>query len=131
MTAQASFDLTGSFANVYSEPGDRHLRVGDGEVGFHHSDPVDTELGSALAQVHTSGDKKRRLLRALVDARWRGLTDHEAVAKTGMQMSSVNSTRNMLVERGLVKGSDYRRLSPFGQKTIVWTATDKGRRAVK
>lgn len=125
MSDQATFDL-------FTEPGDRHRRVQDCEVGFHHSDPVDTELVSALALVKKSGDKKKRLLKALVDAGWYGLTDFDSVRVTGLQMSSINSCRNSLKRREWVMDSTRRRPSPVsGLPTIVWCATSAGRRQVK
>ena len=132
MTAQASFDLTGSFANVYSEPGDRHLRVGDGEVGLHHRDASETELAAALSVVETSGQQKVDLLKVLVDADWNGSTDWETHFKTGMLMSTICSRRNALVRRGWVKDSGRRRISPMsGLYITVWTSTITGRRQVK
>ena len=125
MTSQATFD-------IFTEPGDRFRRVQDGEVGFHAHDPSDTQLGSALALVKTSGDKKVRLLKALVDAGWYGLTDHDSVRVTGLPMSSVNSIRGLLKRREWVMDSTRRRPSPVsGLPVIVWTATPAGRRQVK
>lgn len=121
---QAQFDL-------YSEPGDRPRRLGDSEVGWHHSAPSDTELHSALAEVPKRGDKKKRLLRAYVQAGFHGLIDHEAVAKTGLPMSSITSVRGSLRERGWVTDSGRRRPSPFGNPNIIWTVTSAGRRQVK
>lgn len=124
-------DVSYPTLDLFSEPGDRHRRVQDAEVGFHAHDPSDTQLGSALALVKTSGAKKGRLLTALVEAGWRGLTDHEAVVAARLPMSSVNSIRNKLVDRDWVEDSGRRRMSPFKRPVAVWVATIAGRRQVK
>ena len=116
---------------LYNEPGDRYRRVQDVEVGAHHHDPKDTELAAALYAVASSGSQKVELLKAFANASWRGFTDHEAVAATGMPMSSINSRRNSLVKSGWVTDSGRRRPSPVSRlDVIVWTVTPAGSRQV-
>ena len=112
-----------SLFDTYSEPGDRFTRVGDCEVGYHHSNPSDTELRGALSVVPKRGDQKKRLLALYREAGSRGYTDHEMVEASRLPMSSVNSIRGSLKTRGLVGDSGKRREGPSKLPNIVWRAS--------
>lgn len=109
--------------DIYAEPGDRFTRVGDSEVGHHHSNPSDTELRGALSVVPKRGDQKKRLLALYRAAGRKGYTDHELVAASGLPLSSINSIRASLKKRGLVEDSGERREGPTKLPNIVWRAT--------
>jgi hypothetical protein len=121
--SQAAFDFT-------------PRRVQSPEVGLHHRDPKPTELAGALHIVGKSGSDKMRLLQALVNAGYRGLTDHEAAMLLELPVTSINGRRNQLVNQGWVEDSGRTRPGPVWDRrtkrfvpNIVWKATPRGTRA--
>jgi hypothetical protein len=104
-------------------------RVGQATAGRMHSQARETERAAAASLVPTAGSKRAIYLMALVDARHRGLTDHEASALLRLPVSSINGRRNELI--GWIEDSGRTRIGPYGKPNSVWVATERGRRWAK
>lgn len=60
-----------------------------------------------------------------------GLCDHELIELSGIPGNSARPTRIGLTRDGLLKDSGMRRLTPQGNKAIVWVTTEIYDAAVK
>ena len=52
-----------------------------------------------------------------------GLTDKEGEVLTGLSHKTYSARRRALVQKGLVRETNVRRLTPSGRSAIVWKAT--------
>lgn len=77
-------------------------------------------FSGAVQASPTLSTKKRRYLDLL--ATHGPLTDQDAAAKLSMQLCAVNSTRNALVDEGLVEAADVVKTA-FGTTRTRWTIT--------
>ena len=87
---------------------------------FSGTNPISRHRSAEAARQAsaTRATKTLRYLALLAEAGALGLSDHEAAAMTGWQLSSVNSIRNgagLLVIPGTRVA-----VSPYGKKTTTW-----------
>jgi len=67
---------------------------------------------------------KRRIIYDLIKSYPEGLCDHDIEALTGWSHQSSSSTRNSLMNDGLVYDSGIRRKTPAGNDAIAWKAKE-------
>ena len=67
---------------------------------------------------------KRRIIYDLIKSYPEGLCDHDIEALTGCSHQSSSSTRNSLMNDGLVYDSGIRRKTPAGNDAIAWKAKE-------
>ena len=67
---------------------------------------------------------KRRIIYDLIKSYPEGLCDHDIESLTGWSHQSSSSTRNSLMNDGLVYDSGIRRKTPAGNDAIAWKAKE-------
>ena len=81
-----------------------------------------TSILSAMKLLPKSGSKRRTIYDLIKDAGIVGLCDHEIEEITGWKHQTASSSRCGLVKDGWVTDSGSKRLTPDGNKAIVWIA---------
>lgn len=96
---------------------------GAGKVGKNH--PPTSHYAARLTAPRT-GTNRYTVLRAVVRAGARGMTDDEIRGETGMRYSTSGPRRRELVEQGWIEDSGQVRASESGAPMIVWRLTQRG-----
>lgn len=115
------------------KPRDSRPKALDREVDVPHAPGSRTSREAAHA-LKSSGAAKTQLRRYMETLRDRsdsaagGMTDHAAVALTGMMLSAVNGRRNTAKQKGWVRDSGRTKRGDSGVSRTVWAITDAGRR---
>jgi len=85
------------------------------------TDPATSHAAAADAQTNAN-THRARVLAALREAGWNGLTDFELGDRLGLQQTSAGKRRGELRDAGLVVDSGRKRRAPSGSAAIVWIA---------
>ena len=84
----------------------------------------DTSRMAKQIAVHSAGKRRQMVYELFLDRGLTGLCDHELIDISGIPANSARPTRVGLTRDGLVKDSGARRITPQGNKAIVWVATE-------
>lgn len=79
---------------------------------------------SNFRKLPKTGSRREAVLRQIIKANKRGLTDEELNARLVLTAEQVRRARAELLEGGFVQDSTTRRQTAFGDAAIVWRATD-------
>lgn len=101
---------------------------------------METSRDAAILALPNVANHRQRVLHALYHAGWRGLTDFELEARTGIRQTSAGKRRLELERAGLVTRCMMvdpvtlqlvpgRRPAPSGASAAVWEITPAGREA--
>ena len=83
----------------------------------------DTSIAAGARLLGRSGTKRRQIF-DLIKSYPEGLCDHDIEALTGWSHQTASSTRNSLMNDGLVYDSGIRRKTPAGNDAIAWKAKE-------
>jgi hypothetical protein len=100
----------------------------DEEHTFVRHDARPTSANAALLAAPKSGTRRHQILRHILAAGNRGLTDDQIIVRSGLPHQSVGPRRLELEQGGWIEDSTQRRKTRTGSEAIVWVATTKARR---
>jgi len=104
---------------------DREPTLFDRQPPFQlHSD---TSRAAAESIVKDMGRLERAVYAAIRGQGRRGLTDAEGQVATGICVSTYVPRRVALVEQGLVRDSEQRRMTDTRRLAVVWVAIEENR----
>lgn len=81
-----------------------------------------TSLDAVAKHLPKSGTKRAKCYELIKNAGMFGMCDHEIEEATGWLHQSASACRNTLMNDGWIVDSGARRLTPQGNKAIVWIA---------
>jgi hypothetical protein len=85
--------------------------------------PETSHEASKIAKL-SAGMRRQMVYEMFLDRQGLGLCDHELIERSGIPANSARPTRIGLTRDGLLKDSGMRRLTPQGNKAIVWVTTE-------
>lgn len=91
----------------------------------------ETSQSAKQIAIKSAGMRRQMVYELFLERQGLGLCDHELIELSGIPANSARPTRVGLTRDGLVKDSGMRRLTPQGNKAIVWIATEIYNEALK
>lgn len=100
------------------------------EHAYERRDARATSRDAAGSVRSVSGRQRAKVLRVIVEAGSKGLTDEQVCAILDLNPSSARPRRLELLDAGLIQEAGKTRLTKSGRRAIVWIATDNGKATV-
>lgn len=88
------------------------------------SNHPETSHEAKRVAVTSAGMRRQMVWELFQERQGLGLCDHELIEMSGIPANSARPTRVGLTRDGLLKDSGMRRLTPQGNKAIVWVTTE-------